>query len=414
MKVVLKKIFHLFPISIQNKIRKIYLKNNKKIDELNKMDNENVINISTDVIEKGDYILPQKSNALTINWIVPQPIIGSGGHRNIYRIVHYLAHKGYNVTIYIDPQDLNNPEYVRNGIDAQEKIKNNFFDLECSVVYDVKNIEECDVLFATHYDSAYIVQKNKNKAKLNCYFIQDYECYFNPMSYQYLRAYNTYSMGFYPITSGPWPLKILQREFKIKKGDYFRFPINRDVYYINEENKKKRIVFFAKPYMPRRCYELGVEALNIVKEKYPDWEIVFFGSNKEDYQNIPFSFTNMGLLETINDLGILYRSASIGIAFSTTNPSLVPYEMMACGVGVVDLDFNDSVVSYDSKNNISLAKPYPEDVARKIIELIENKKKLDLQVENALEFCEKFPTEKEMCERIEGIILKELEKKGRK
>lgn len=407
MKKALKKIFHLLPNKMQNGIRKI-LKKNKKV---------NVEPIKQNVpqtILKGDYLLPKKSKKVTINWIVPQPIIGSGGHRNIYRIVHYLATQGYNVTIYIDPQDLNNPDYVRSGMDAYEKIKNNFFDLECSIVYGFDKIEKCDVLFATHYDSAYIVQKNARKAKLCCYFIQDYECYFNPMSYQYLRAYNTYLMGFYPITSGPWPLRLLKRDFNIKEGDYFRFPINREVYYLGKEKKEKKIIFFAKPYMPRRCYQLGVEALEIVKKKHPEYEIVFYGSNSEDYQNVPFEFSNKGLLETINDLADLYRESSIGLAFSTTNPSLVPYEMMACGVGVIDLDFNDSVVSYESKRNISLAQPIPEEVAKNIMELIENEDKLQRQVTNALKLCEKFPTEKEMCEKIEKIILRELKKKGGK
>lgn len=413
MKKMLKKMFHYLPVKFQNKIREIYY---KKVKGINNLDSASMVEdkkINSKMIKKGDYILPKKENKITINWVVPQPIIGSGGHRNIYRIVHYLAMQGYNVTIYIDPQDLDNPDYIRSGIDAQEKIKNNFFDLECSVVYGIDKIEKCDVLFATHYESAYIVQKNEKKAKLCCYFIQDYECYFNPMSYAYLRAYNTYLMGFYPITSGPWPLRLLKRDFNVTKGDYFRFPINRNIYYTTKEKKKQRIVFFAKPYMPRRCYQLGVEALEIVKNKHPEWEIVFYGSNSEDYQNIPFQFTNKGLVGTIEELADLYRSSSIGLAFSTTNPSLVPYEMMACGVGVVDLDFNDSVVSYESKKNISLAKPIPEDVAKKVIDLIENGEKLKLQVENSLKLCDKFPTEKGMCEKIEKIILRELKVKGR-
>ena len=234
------------------------------------------------------------------------------------------------------------------------------------------------------------------------------------MSYAYLRAYNTYKMGLYPITSGPWPLRLLKRDFNVKEGDYFRFPIDRNIYYYDKKViKKKRIAFFAKPYMPRRCYELGVEALEIVKSKHPEWEIVFYGSNSADYNNVPFEFTNMGLVPTINDLGDLYRSSSIGVAFSTTNPSLVPYEMMSCGAAVVDLDFNDSVVSYESKKNIMLANPTKEDVAKAIIKLIEKEDYRKKQVENSLEFCKIFPSEKEMCERIEKIILKQLNNKKR-
>ncbi len=406
MKNMTKKIFHLFPIKFQNRVREFYKRKIKKETPIAKS------SMGVEYpMERKDYILPKKKNAVTINWIAPQPIIGSGGHRNIYRIVHYLSSQGYNVTMYIDPQDPNNPEYVKSGYEAYQKIKDNFFDLGCSIVYGVDHIEKCDILFATHYDSAYIVEANKNKAKLCCYFIQDYECYFNPMSYQYLKAYNTYNMGLYPVTSGPWPLRLLERDFGVKEGMYFRFPIDRSIYYVDSKVKKKqRIVFFAKPYMPRRCYQLGVEALEIVKEKHPEWEIVFYGSNPADYANVPFEFTNFGLVPTICELGDLYRSSRIGIAFSTTNPSLVPYEMMSCGAAVVDLDFNDSVVSYDSAKNISLAKPTKEGVAKAVIQLIEDEKKLEKQVQNALVFCEKFPSEKEMCEKIERNILKQLKK----
>lgn len=412
MKKCIRKIYSKLPKKLRIVAKKIYLLifgNNNS--QLNNSFNAAEVNLEESV-KIQDYILEKKKNALTIDWVVPQPIIGSGGHRNIYRIIHYLAKKGYNVTIYIDPQDINNPENVKSGMKAQEKIKKYFFDLECSVVYGVDNIEKCDVLFATHFDSAYFVKANEKKAKLCCYFIQDYECYFNPMSYQYLRAYNTYKMGLFPITSGPWPLKLLQKNFGIKEGDYFRFPIDQKIYYYDSKIKKeKKIVFFAKPYMPRRCYQLGIEALEIVKKKHPEWEIVFYGSNSADYQNVPFEFVNLGLVDTIENLGNLYRTASIGVAFSTTNPSLVPYEMMACGTAVVDLDFNNSVVSYESKKNISLAEPTKESVAKTIIKLIENKEKMQQQVENALLFCKKFPSEQEMCEKIEKIILKQLKLK---
>lgn len=367
------------------------------------------------VVEVKDYIVKKKKDALDISWVVPQPIAGSGGHRNIYRIVRYLANNGYNVTLYIDPQDENNWNYVKSGIEAQKFITKHFFDLKSTIIYGTENIEKCDVLFATHYDSAYVVKANEKKAKLVCYFIQDYEAYFSPMGYEYLRAHNSYKLGLYPITSGPWPLAMLKNNFGIHEGNYFRFPVDRNIYYVDEATPKlNRIVYFAKPSMPRRCYQLGVEALKIVNEKHPDWEIVFYGAPMEEYFSVSFEINAMGLVKGIKELGDLYRSAAIGIAFSTTNPSLVPYEMMCCGAAVIDLDFNNSVVSYDSSNNIALAEPTAEDVAAKINELIEDEKKRNQQVKNALEFCSIFPSELEMCQLIEGYILKELKKKKSK
>ena len=362
--------------------------------------------------EATDYLIEKKNKKLSISFIIPQPIIGSGGHRNIYRIVRYLSNNDYDVTCYVDPENYNDPNSVKSGQEAYHKITNNFFDLGCSIIFGLTNIKECDVLFATHAGSAYTVKDNLHKTKLGCYFIQDFEPYFQPMGDGYIGALNTYKFGLYPITSGPWPLALLKRDFGYKRGEFFRFPINTDIYYYNENDFKdnNKIVFFAKPSMPRRCYRLGIDALNLVKMKHPEIEIILYGENGSHYKDVPFEFTNVGLAPKIEDLGNLYRSAGIGIAFSTTNPSLVPYEMMACGMAVVDLDFNNSVVSYDSYDNAMLVDTTPQAVAEGIIKLIESPKLLAQKRENGLKFCKQFPSEDEMCKLIEGYILKEYKR----
>lgn len=397
-------IYKKMPNSLKSKIKNMY-KNTCK--------NVNIDPVTGFIID--DYYEDKeiKPGMLKISFVIPQPIIGSGGHRNIYRIVRYLAAKGYDVTCYVDPEGNWDKNHVKTGKEAQSKIKDNFFDLGCNIVFNVNNIQPCDVLFATHSESAYIVQRYLENVKLACYFIQDYESYFFPMGDNYLRTHNTYKMGLYPITSGPWPLEMLKNNFGIKEGNYFRFPINTKVYYNNEKNRKEnRIVFFAKPTMPRRCYNLGVSALEIVKKKHPELEIVFYGDKLENYVNVPFEFTNLGILPTIDDLADLYRSSIIGIAFSTTNPSLVPYEMMSCGCAVVDLDFNNSVVSYDSSENVMLVDTTPDKIAEGIIKLYEDKKYRKNQVKNGLNFCKKFPTEDKMCELIEKYILEQLKKRS--
>ena len=389
---------------MKEKIKKFI---SKHISEKNKKKIKSII--GEQEIQKNDYYVNKKidKKKLRISFVIPQPIIGSGGHRNIYRIVRYLAHKGYDVTCYIDPEGLCDPSHVRTGMEAYRKITDNFFDLECNIVFDVNDIKECDVLFATHAASAYIVKRNEDKYKLGCYFIQDYESYFFPMGDNYLIFHNTYKLGLYPITSGPWPLELLKRDFNITEGNYFRFPINTDIYYFdkNKTRKDNRVIFFAKPGMPRRCYNLGIQALKIFKDKYPDAEIVLYGEDSSHYNNVPFEFTNLGLLPTIGDLGNLYRSASIGIAFSTTNPSLVPYEMMACGCAVIDFDFNNSVVSYDNYDNAELVDTTPEEIAKGIEKLYTSNELRSNKVKNALEFVKIFPSEEKMCKLIEGYIL---------
>jgi len=348
-----------------------------------------------------------KKNGLCISFIIPQPFEGSGGHRNIFRTIKYLSRFGYAMKVYVNPDN----HRFKNSFEVENFITQNFFDLEAEVVWWATDITPCDVLIATHWSTAYIVQKNWEKARLKCYFIQDFEPYFYAMGYEYVAAYNTYRMGLYPITSGPWPLKLLQREFGITEGNFFRFPIDRNIYYFQKEKRSNdhlRVAFFARPDMPRRCYHLGVSGLEIVKQIHPEVEILFYGADASKYEQVPFPFTNLGMLPEISQLGDLYRSCDVGICFSTTNPSLVPYEMMACGCPVVDLDFNENVVNYGNENNVTLVGPSAQEIANGVLKLLEDTVYRENVIQNGVKFCEIFPEEEEMVHLIEGFITERL------
>lgn len=351
----------------------------------------------------------QVKNGLKISFIIPQPFEGSGGHRNIFRAIKYLSQFGHDMTVYVNPDN----HRFKSSLEVEEFITNNFFDLESKVVWWAKDIEPCDVIVATHWSTVYIADNNRDKAKLLCYFIQDFEPYFYSMGYEYVISYNTYRMGLYPITSGPWPLRLLERDFGITEGDFFRFPIDRNIYYYDPTQTKSdhpRIAFFARPDMPRRCYQLGLQGLKLVKEAHPEVEILFYGAPSSKYTNVSFEFTNLGLLPEISMLGDLYRSCDLGICFSTTNPSLVPYEMMACGCPVVDLDFNDNVVNYGSEENVTLVGPSAQEIAQGVFKILEDKEYSNKVSANGLEYSKIFPKEEEMVRLIEGFILKQYNK----
>ena len=153
-------------------LRKIYrLFTKKKNDNIPVTinDNTNIENTS----DEGDYIIKKKlkKGKYKISWIIPRPIKGSGGHRNFYRVIRYLASQGHYVTVYIDYKLSFSPDPCISGKQAHDFIKENFFDLGASIIYGTDNIEKCDMLFATHYESAYIVKENEYKAKKCFYFI---------------------------------------------------------------------------------------------------------------------------------------------------------------------------------------------------------------------------------------------------
>ena len=338
---------------------------------------------------------------LDIAFLVPKPIKGGGGHRNIYRAVRFLSEYGHQVTVYhADCQD-------ELGSVTKQHVCEWFYPLKEDVrfiSYSGK-IGPCDVCIACWWELSYELRKNISYVKYPFYLVQDYEAAFYPMSASALMAENSYKMGFSHICSGRWCKEFLEKKYNAEAA-YFTFPVNHQIYNMDQPRTKrnKNIVFFAKPEMPRRCYELGIRALAIVKEQRPDIEIILYGSNNVTW--IPCEVTLKGVLPTINDLAQLYRNATLGMVFSTTNPSLVPYEMMLCGCPVVDVNMEQAIMKYgNDENNVFLFDTEPERMASQILGIIDDEDLLCKKALSGRNWVKRtFPTEEEMGRIVEGFI----------
>ncbi|MDR3168775.1 MAG: methyltransferase domain-containing protein [Candidatus Peribacteria bacterium] len=340
-------------------------------------------------------------NHLVITWVLPSLLLNSGGHRNILRAAYYLSKFGHIIKLYIINTDKTARELIR-------LIRENYYPLHCEVFSSPTSdldITSSDVVFATHWSTVETIVKNKLCAKELMYFVQDFEPLFAPMSSEYILAENTYRQGLYHITSGPWCERFLKRDFGAD-ADHFQFPVDRDIYYPRERVKThQNIVFFAKPEMPRRCYELGIATLKEFHSYMPKTEIIFFGSNSVDKNTVPFPITLLAALPTLENLANLYSNADLGLVFSTTNPSLVPYEMMACGLNIVDLDRGDNHYNYGERYDIALlADPRPKVMATQMIDLLNNREEMAQRRKNGIEFVKSFPMEEEMARRVENLI----------
>jgi glycosyltransferase involved in cell wall biosynthesis len=245
------------------------------------------------------------------------------------------------------------------------------------------------------------------------YFVQDFEPAFAPMGSEYVLAENTYRLGLYHVTSGRWCERILRSQFGAA-ADHFRFPIDKHIYFPRPRTvQNKRLVFFAKPEMPRRCFELGALALRQVKNMRPDVEIVMFGSEHAAKQHLDFPVTFVKVVPTLDGLAEMYSNADAGMVFSTTNPSLVPYEMMACGLPVIDLDRSGNEINYDDRRDIALlANPLPDVMARQVVELLDSDGQRQMRSCNGLALAADFPNEEQMARRIESLIINRLRNKA--
>jgi glycosyltransferase involved in cell wall biosynthesis len=340
-------------------------------------------------------------HTLKISFVIPSPEKGSGGHNKIFTASRYLSEWGHSVTIHC----LND-----GGFGVQEQLKEfirlHFIDPKSEIILGTDTISSCDVLCATSWKTAYPVYANRDKAAELFYFVQDIESLFFPMGNDYLKADNTYRMGMYHITYGPWCAKVLKERYQAK-ADFIPFSFDKKMYYPRTSGKgnPKKVVFFGRPEMPRRCFWIGLEALWLFNQRNPDVKIILFGSDQISRHRIPFPHENLGVL-TKEELAQLYSSADVGIAFSTTNPSLVPFEMMACGCPVVDLDYNDNYINYGSKENAKLVGISPEEIVNGIEELIKDDDMRHRIAMNGRQFAGNFPDDRDAFMVMEDIFLK--------
>lgn len=339
-------------------------------------------------------------HSLDIAWIVPDVVDGQGGLRNIYRAAYFLHGFGHKVSIYA---------CSKLSADAYRANVESYYDYSMEGIEFINyqgQLNRHQVCLATHWLTAYELKKNEAHVEMPAYFIQDFEPYFSPMSTNFILAEQTYSFGYVPVCSGPWIAAHLKENYGLD-ANFFQFPFDRSVYYAKESNRKSNnVIFYARPDQPRRCYEFGLKMLEEFATLCPEVEISLFGSNTIDENAIAFPCSIKKQLPTINDLAELYRQSTLGIVFSPTNPSLVPYEMMACGCPVCDIDYNAAPSRYGNRNDCCfLLTPYPETAARELSKIVKDQALLYRTAQNASEYVSGFPTEYEAAKRIEEIIV---------
>ena len=296
-------------------------------------------------------------------WVLPSLIEGSGGHRTILQNVQYLIRKGYECDVYVEDKG-----EVKNSEELRRQAETLFGKHDCRFIlgYDIQG--EYDIIFATAWFTAKVV-RDCNSSAVKAYFIQDFEALFNPMGDGYILACNSYGYGLKPVTIGRWLSHKMQTEYHTPSR-YFDFCADRRIYRpLPDAKKEHAICFVYQPDKPRRCSVLGIEALGIVKFLRPDVKIYLYGSNIKG--NVWFEHENLGIIP-LEKCNALYNKCEVGLCISSSNPSRIPFEMMAAGLPVVDLYMENNF--FDMPNEgVRLAHTTPESIAQALIEILDHK-----------------------------------------
>jgi glycosyltransferase involved in cell wall biosynthesis len=267
---------------------------------------------------------------LHLAWLIPPFRRGSGGHMTIFTIIKELEARGHSCSIWVhDPSGLMD----RRAALAHRQVVEDFAPVRAGVFLGFEDWQGADVALATGWQTAYPL-RSLGGCALKAYYVQDYEPEFYAASAERLWAEATYRMGYPCLASSPW-LRDLVRERYGAQAESFEYGVDFDHYRpLDLPRRPDTILYYARPATPRRATELGVQALGELVGRRPGTRVVVFGDVKSF--PAPFDYELAGVLPP-EALARLYAEATMGLVISLTNYSLVPKEMMACGLPVVDV-----------------------------------------------------------------------------
>lgn len=303
----------------------------------------------------------QPEESLRVNFLLPEPVKGSGGHGSIVRMAAGLAEAGHEVKVHVDRGPL-----LQSASDKElDRFMRRHFP-PARVDYRLgRDFAPADGLIATGWTTA-AAARYCDRASAGMYFVQDFEPYFQPMGHHYAAAESTYRLGLGHITLGPWLSAVLRERYDAR-AQPIDFGLDHSTYQWSAVPRRAQVVFYGRSTTPRRGTELGLEALRRVKAARPDVDVVLYGGERRGSDED--GFIHVGVL-TPDELARLYRESMVGLALSYTNMSFVPLELMACGCAVVAVDAEPTEWFLTDGQNAALAGSDAQELANAMLRVL--------------------------------------------
>ena len=253
-------------------------------------------------------------------------------------------------------------------------------------------IKAPDVVVASSWDTVFFAKRFEDSYKM--YFVQDYEPYFYSFGEEYLMSRNTYEQGLHMVSLGDWNREKILKEFEGDRDklriDTVSFPYDskgyehRDRDFEAYRNKKKiTIAVYLKFYgkrLPNLIPFMLMNTAEELKKKGIATEILYFGEAKTF---TPKGGKNLGQLKR-DELNSLYDRADFGMVASMSNISLVPYEMHAAGLPVIEFE-DGSYPFFFGHDTALLTRIGEKDIAGLLMSALEDPDRLRRMDEAAAE-----------------------------
>ncbi len=301
-----------------------------------------------------------------IAFCIPTPSYGSGGHRTIFNIISQFISEGFEVHLYCDwSRDVERKSLRKSILEMFGSNDAGITRADRFIVHEHLDIPQGFSLYvATMWNTIEKILKCNISQEKIVYLVQDYEPYFYRERDLISRAEGSYSHGIRCVTIGRWLANFVRSKYQCSV-EHFDFCVDQSIYSASEPVSNAVITFIFQPLKPRRCSFLGIEALKIVKKKLPNVEIILYGSDSPVSDLV---CEQKGVI-TPSQCGDLYRSSRVGVCFSDSNPSRVPFEMMSSGLPVIELDVESTKLDFEGSGAVKVNRDASE-IAKRIIEVI--------------------------------------------
>ncbi len=295
-----------------------------------------LVNFTMDVVTNQP---PEKIKRIT--FVITRMVKFHGGQTSILRLGTELAKLGYDV-VYAVYKSQSREEME---LCASSNLKD--YKGRMCTSKQLPSLKS-DVFVASSWDTVSFVKK-KNGYRM--YFVQDYEPYFYSFGELFLMAKKTYEMGLHMVSLGAWNKEMIEKNCRVVSAvDVIDFPYEKKEYPTVERDyagyaRKKKLVLavYLKYYGKRLPCVLQYMMKELAECFLADGialDVRYYGEAKSFHCE---GGVNLGMLNK-EQLFALYKEADFGVVASMSNISLVPYEMIATGLPVIE--FADGTFPY--------------------------------------------------------------------
>jgi len=325
----------------------------------------------TEVAREGVVPLAPRAGAprdrLRVAVVVPQFRRGSGGHSTIMHLLRGLVARGHSCSVWIEDTDGTHRGQAPEEVEARFRAWFDAAHVDVHATFEAWR--GADVVLATGWQTVHRVLRLPGAAARG-YLVQDHEPEFYGTSAERVWAESTYRLGLPCVAASPWLAGLLRDRYEAR-ADAFDLGVDHAVYRPDPAVARRddTVVFYARAVTARRAVPLGLLALRELARARPHLRIVLFGEARPIDAGFPCE--QPGVLDG-PQLAALYAEATVGLVLSMTNPSLVPTEMLACGLPVVDVASDAMMETFGPRGPIALAEFDPLSVAGAIGDLLDD------------------------------------------